>query len=681
MTQPEDVNATWEDIEHRREALAACPQGHQDRGQLAADLGIILYAGYYGFGDIALIKEAIKVQREALDLHPHEHPDRPSSCANLGAFLFEDYKQSGYIAVLDEAIELEREALVLLPLGQPGRASSCTNLGISLRTRYEQCSDINLLDEAIDLLREALKLRPLGHPYRAANCSHLAASVYMRYEQCGDPIFLDEAIELEMEALAMRPPGHPSRAAHCADLGVLLHSRFEQGGRIDLTLLNKAIELEREALALKPAGHPSQAGNCANLGSALHALYEHCGEVTLLDEAVELKRAALALRPPGHPDRSHSCTVLSISLIKAYEQTKDAALLDETIELCGYASGSAAPWPAMHALLILSEVHLIPDTSHFSIEKALQYVDLSFPSHVDHIQGFISHASYTLSQLVHVTTVWTAEIVLPICEIHSKIIDQLPLAAGLVLSTPAQLQTLKSTYHIGTDACVFATLVNQPSKAVELLDRAHGIVWAQALHQRDPQMEGAPPKLASELAGLLREISVPLTTHPGDLSYAHHQDRRCRQNTRIQALLREVRAKPGLERFKLGKTYSTLRNAACDHPVVVLVAGRGHAFALLMASAVEDEPQTLDLDLTSDDVQSLQSAAQDAGLRSRADTRADNSDAVGLRLGLKKIKKSGLHVDHKPLPVLADIWNKIVKPVLDHLNIKVSSPLALFCVR
>jgi tetratricopeptide (TPR) repeat protein len=676
MTQPEDADADadaiWEAIEHGREALAACPEGHPDRGQLAADLGMILYPGYCRFGDITLIKEGIKVQREVLDLCPRGHPDRSPICANLGVFLCEYYTQSGDIAVLDEAIELQREALVLLPPDHPDREFVCTSLGKSLHTRYGQCSDINLLDKAIELLREALKLRPPGHLMRAASCEILAASIYARYKQCDNTTFLDEAIELGQEALILRPSSHPLRATTLGHFGCFLHSRFEEGGRSDLTLLNKAIELDREALALQPAGHPSQASSLANLGSSLHTLFEHCGDVTLLNEAVELKRAALALQPLGHPDRSNFCTVLSTSLIKAYKQTKDAALLDEVIELCGYASRSAAPWQPMHALLNLAEIHLIPDTSYFSLAKALQYLDLSFPSHVDQIQGFISHAIYTLSQHWSLDIVMTAENILLLCQIYVKIIDRLPLAAGFVLDTSSRLQTLKSRHYIGTDACVVAALANQPSKAVELLDRAHGLVWTQALHQRDPQIEGAPSGLASELAVLLREISAPLTTQPGDLSYAHHQDRRYRQSTRIQALLREIRAMPGVERFMLGKTYDTLRAAAREHPVVVLAAGRGHAFALIMSSATEDQPRALHLDLTSDDLQSIQSAAQDAGLRSRADIR--EGDGLDARIGYKT---SGLHVHHKPFRVLAKIWHKIVKPVIDYLKLEVCILMAL----
>jgi hypothetical protein len=252
---------------------------------------------------------------------------------------------------------------------------------------------------------------------------------------------------------------------------------------------------------------------------------------------------------------------------------------------------------------------------------------------------------------------------------YAQLIDRLPLAAGFVLDTQSRLQTLKSTHHIGTDACVVALLAKQPSQAIELLDRAHGLVWAQALHQRDPQMEGAPAQLAAELAGHLLAIAAPMPTQVSDSSYlARHQDGRHKRNTRIQAILREIRAAPGSERFMLGATYATLRKAAHKHPIVVLVAGRGHAFALIMSNAAQDQPHTLRLELTSDELSALRVSAEQAGLRSRADMR---DCEPGTRIRYQKTETDD---NHKPHRVLREIWRKIIQPVLRCLQLEVCTP-------
>jgi hypothetical protein len=617
---------------------------------------------YVQCGDISMIDEAIVAGREDLVLQSPGHPDRADSCANLGASLHARYKQTGDAALLDEAIELEREALSLRALGCPGRANSCANLAILLCRHYDQTGDVSLLDEAIRLTREALSLHPPGHPDRAVSCANLARSLHTRYEETGDDALLNEAIELKREALALQPLGHPDRATTCTNLAVSLQARYEQSG--DIALLDEAIELKREALASRPPGHPRRAISCANLAVSLHGRYEQTGDVTLLDEEIALDREALSLRPPGHPDRAKSCVNLAISLHVRYKLTGDVVLLDETIETCSYAANHSSASRVWYPLTQLSRLHLLCNSPHYSISQALEYLQQSFQHEVDNIHLFMFDACSIAALIWDDAGIWSPRTTALFVDVYAKIVSQLPLVAGFVLDTPSRLKTLRSTRQVGSDACVAASLAEQSATAVALLDRAHGVVWAQALHQRDPQMEGAPKDLAIELEELLRTIAASAPVDSARLP-DHAQDLRHRQNTRIQVILREIRAMPGLARFMLGSTYDTLREAARDHPVVVLVASRGHAFALIMASALENEPQALRLDFTSDELLSLRSSAEQAGLRSRADTREGNTR------NRMQVQISKRNADHQPLRVLGDIWRKIVKPVIDYLGLQV----------
>jgi tetratricopeptide (TPR) repeat protein len=610
----ESAEATVLNISHTREALAACPEGHLDRAKYAQALGIYLYTRHSQTGDVTL---------------------------------------------LDEAIELEREALALRALGHLDRAVSCGNLATSLYTRYGQCGDLSLLDKSIELDREAMTLRPLGHSNRTLSCGNLAASLQARYNQCGDLGLLNEAIELQREAKALHPPGHPDRALSCGNLAFSLVLRYGQCG--DIGLLDEAIDLDSEALALQPPGHSNRALSCANLANSLHKRYEQCGDLDLLHKAIELEREALDLRPPGHPDRSRSCRNLSYYLMDHYRHTKDTTLLDEAIEICGHALEQGPSLEAWWLFHILFELHMIPNTSHFSLASALRYLNISFGSEFDSIREFILYTKSSLSRVWGASSVWASDTPLQLCNMYAQLIDRLPSAAGFVLDTPSRLQTLKSTHHIGTDACVVAILAKQPSQAIELLDRAHGIVWAQAMHQRDPQMEGAPPELAAELAGHLRAIATPAPTQFD----SSHQDGRHKRNTRIQAILREIRATPGSERFMLGSTYATLRKAAHKHPVVVLVAGRGRAFALIMSNAVQDQPHALRLEITSDELLAIRLSAEQAGLRSRADMRDCES---GTRLRYQRTETDD---NRKPHSVLREMWRKIIQPVLRYLQLEV----------
>jgi hypothetical protein len=177
-------------------------------------------------------------------------------------------------------------------------------------------------------------------------------------------------------------------------------------------------------------------------------------------------------------------------------------------------------------------------------------------------------------------------------------------------------------------------------------------------------MEGAPSELAAELAGHLHAIAAPTLTQ---LDHSH-QDGRHKRNTRIQAILQEIRATPGSERYMLGTTYATLCKAAHKHPVVVLMAGRGHAFALNMSNAAQDQPHTFCLELTSDDVLALRLSAKLAGLRSRADSMRGGEPEARLGIVSRRIEAV---VNHKPHQVLAEIWRKVTQPVINYLQLEV----------
>jgi tetratricopeptide (TPR) repeat protein len=570
-------------------------------------------------------------------------------------------------ANLVNKIQHAREALASSPLDHPDRAERAASLGQHLWIRYNHTGDISLINEAIELDREVLALRPPGHPDRAKSCNNLACSLHACYEQTGDVALLNEAIELKREALALQPQGHPDRAHSCSNLGSSLHARYDQTG--DGALLDEAIELKREALALRPPGHPNQAHSCANLGHSLHARYEQTGDVPLLDEAIELERKALALQPPGHPDRAHNCANLGYSLYARYQQNGDVALLDEAIEACIYASEHSSASRVWHSLVLLSQLHLIRDSPHYSVSKALDYLQQSIQNEVNNIHMFTPYVCYNTALVWDDSGVCTPHVTALLVDVYAKMVDRLPLVAGgFVLDTSSRLQSLKLTRQIGSDAFVAAVLADQPATAVTLIDRAHGVVWSQALHQRDPQMEGAPASLSTELEGLLSAIATRTPVDPAGIpDQRDTQDLRYRQNTRIQAILRQIRAMPGLSHFMLGSTYEALREVARNHPVVVLVAARGHAFALIMSSAEETEPHALSLTLTSDDLLSLRGSAEQAGLRSRADTRDGHTDTR------VRVQISKMNIHHQPLRVLADLWRKIVKPVIDHLQLEVCS--------
>jgi tetratricopeptide (TPR) repeat protein len=674
-----DITLLDEAIKLEREALALRPPGDPYRVNICDSLGTSLQARYKHAGDIVLLDEAIELGREGLALQPPGHPDRSNSCDILSVALCLRYDQTGDGALLDEGIELLREALAVQPTGHPYRARSCSNLGSLLKVRYEETGDVTLLDEAVELGREALMLRPPGHPDRAFACHDYAGLLLVRYRHTSDREMLYEAIELTREALALLPSGHPQRVVICGNLGCLLSIGYEHVGG-GVAMLDEAIELEREALALEPPGHPDRSNSCINLAASLYKRWDETGHITLLDEAIELSREALALQSPGHPDRVTSCTSLAVALCMRYKQTGDVAVLDEALDTCSYAAKHSSASLVWYPLTQLSYIHLAPGSPHYSPLEALGHLHRAFQHEVDDIHDFISQVCSNIRLIWNDSTVWSPHVTALLVNVYTQLIDRLPRLAGFVLNASSRLRTLGEARQVGSDACVAAILAQQPATAVTLLDRALGVVWTQALHQRDPQTEGAPQDLAIELEDLLRALAISESVDSASLpDYWHCQDLRHRQNVRIQAILRDIRAMPGLVHFMLGSTYETLCEAARDHPIVVLVAARDRAFALIMPSSSHAGPDILRLNVTSDSLQSFANSIGQTHLRYRAGSAEH-----------RRMESSGQDVPHAELTdqeramrtgnfgsewsPLASLWRDVVKPVLTHLHLAVRHP-------
>jgi hypothetical protein len=654
-------------ITMRREALALRSTGHPLRATSCNDLASALHTGYEVTGITALLDEATTLHREALALRPAGHPDRSASCSNLAIALQRRCEMTSGSDLLDETITLHREALALCPAGHPDRAISCNNLAVALISLYEVTGVTALLDEVITLRREALYLRPAGHLDRAMLCNNLASSLQTRYGVTGSSDLLDEAITLHREALFLTPAGHPHRAGSCNNLAVALRRRYGVTGIT--TLLDEAITLHREALDQCPARHPTRSDLCSSLATALGACYGVTGSSALLDEEIMLNREALALRPTGHPAHASSCHNLAAALWQHYQKTLDSTVIGEAIVLARESAASCSPSSSWRPLKILCRVHLDSDSSLLSISTAAQYLSQASALYPDNPALFLQGMQAYLDLIWLRPSYWTAEIARLLSNVYSNLIDRLSRMTGFVLDTTSQLAALKSARLFGPDACIAALFSNNPCQAMELLDHAHGVIWAQALHQRDPQLQQLPDDLASQLGMLLRAVSVPVVASDHETSeqrvpsFLSPQDIRHEQNSCIQTLLTEIRAMPGLDRFMLGHTYAELRKTADKHPVVVLASAHGLVYALIICNSVQEHPDALPLKITSDRLARLRHTATRAGLRTRTAMRDVESES-------DRQMRPGRFED-TALGTLASLWHDIVKPVVEHLQLPV----------
>jgi tetratricopeptide (TPR) repeat protein len=664
-----DVRLLAEAIDLEREALTLRPPGHPDCSLSTGNLGSFLMLYYQHTDDRSLLDESISLQREMHDMTPVEHPHRPLSCGNLALSLKVNYQCTGDYRLLDEAIDLERQALSILSAGHSNHASFCGNLAASLGMHYERTGDSRILDEAINLEREALDLRPQGHPRRALSCERLATFChkrYERYESTGDVHLLEEVIHLEREALALHPRGHPGRSLSCGNLANFLMTQYGCSGPVNAHLLDEAIELDREALILRPPGHPHRATSCGNLAVSLDLKFRLTGNVLLLDEVIDLEREALGLRPKGHPDRAMSCGNLAISLRKRYLRRDDETLLREIVTLQQDAVVIAHAHAAWRHSSELAWVHLQATGPFYDVSKAIVYLLQTLENEHDNIPAVVRVL------LERLEIIWDHSEDgqhVDLTAIYQRLVHLLPLLAHPTLDVQSQLQVMKASSRIGPDAFVNAAMKGLPMLGLEVLEMAQGLIWSQTLHRRDPQLENVPVQLASRLQRVLQATSTRSVaeSHSGEPTARTWHDTLHVHSSEAYALIREIRALPGLDRFMLGKAFEALSAAASHHPVVILVGARGRYYALIIASSVIQGHALLTLDLTDDEVNKTFFTRGGTGSRRGAHVSKHPSTALE-RLSLAKHVPVRSHRLDRHLRVL---WHKVVVPVLDCLGLKV----------
>jgi tetratricopeptide (TPR) repeat protein len=590
--------------------------------------------------------------------------DRLDACLSLASALRQRIVHHADDNLTDQIINLEREALDLCPEGHPDRSTSCVNLANILSTRYERTGDVGLLDEAIDLEREALGLRPEGHPDRSTSCVNLANILSTRYERTGDVGLLDEAINLEREALDLRPEGHPDRSRSCVNLVGSLKTRYERTG--DVGLLVEAIDLEREALGLRPEGHPGRSTSCGNLAISLSTHYERTGDVGLLDEAINLQREALGLRPEGHPDRSMSCGNLAVSLRTRFQLEGDADFLHQMFALRSEALTIAHKHAAWRHSTGLAWIHLQVTGPFYSVTAAITHLSQALKSEHDNIRKVVGALSHLLDE------VWNHDAEgkhIELITIYQRLVSHLPLLAHPALGVQIQLQAMKGCARLGSDAFVNAALAGDCSSGFESLELAQSMIWSQSLHRRNPQLKDVPESLADRLQELLHAMvmSSVVESHYGKAAARIQRDTLHVNSSRLDALVREIRALPGLDRFMRGENFETLRTAADDQPVVVLVGARGSNYALIIASSLIQGYTLLVLDINDEDVDNT--SFQTGAIRScRGGEALGDLQSTVERLSLGKHTPKRSERLNRSLKAL---WLKVVKPVIDHLGLQV----------
>jgi tetratricopeptide (TPR) repeat protein len=615
-----------------REALDLCPPGHTVRLMFLDSLAGALYARFGQLGELDALTETVELRRQALDLLPTVHPLRSTFANSLAVALQILSKQRGDLESLAEAVELHRQALKLCPQGHPDRADSLNNLAIAFNTQFEQLGDLESLAEAVKLHRQALDLYPQGHPDRSLSLNNLANALQTRFEQLGDLDSVAEAVELHRQTLDLRPQGRPARSSSLNNLANALQTRFEQLG--DLDSLAEAVELHREALDLRPQGHPDRSLSLNNLASALHTQFQRLDSISngfdidytpqhrafVLEEELGLLKEGLRSCADGHPMRMNFLFATEHCMLRTGSYAFDFA---EAIRYIMEALQHRAS-PARQSLRLSIGALRAVENAYQILLRPLGETDIG---------------KYCYDDLV--------------LETYSQTIRLLPGVASFGLDHAGRLRELSGAEAITRNAATRAIAAGRENEAIEMLEEGRGVFWSQALRLRTTDLDLLSVQDAQELRRLFRLLDVRSIVDESTTTPQRERlvEQRRRLSNSAEALISEIRSRPGMGRFLLPPALSSLVQSLPEGFVVFLNVSELGYHALI-------------LDGSKKSVQSLL-------LRLPNRIAGTNRKAV-------KDKLSNLRDNHDEFPAgdsvrcsLADLWVCIVKPIINLLQLQV----------
>jgi hypothetical protein len=674
-----DSGILEEAIDMSRQALKMCKEKGSLRRAVATELASNLALLYQRDGDVATLQEAISLLRAASRTYGMLSARRIDRIGLLASLLTALSNHNGDDNLLEEAITLQRWIVQSLKVVDEASMLQVLKLGTMLCASYQHSGDDALLNETINAYKALPDLPFLSPIISAHRHANTAVALCLLYLRVGDEITLDEAVDLQRLALKIQPENHFERPLYLTVMSELLRYRYDHNGDIDT--LEETMKLDRAVLDLCTGGHPFRPDACFNLATSLLKKFDSTADSQSLDEAIELQRAGLSLRLETSMNQSISKIYLAEALTHNYRISRAPNVIIEARKLCSSTLADLPPPDSWRGHIVLAEL-MILEGGHLAkedlIADALGHLSRAMSTSPGRPSEFVARLVamlHNIEELELSPTLWCST-----ASIYSRLVDMLPLLANRELSHHARLEALRSLGTLGSDAFTAAMSAQKPALAIELAENIRTVVWSQALKSGIPDMDKLPEDLASQLRTLLQTVipdSSPLAasgpTENGDQAPAHSQarDLRHEQNTKIQAILQQVRELPDLERFMLGQTYDALKKEAKEHPVIVLAEARQQCYALIIRSS-QDAPEVVTLSVGH--LEKLAPRGQQNMRGSSGVSYADEGER-GMLVSSRPHKESHAMISHQ---ALAALWEEVVKPILGHLQLEVRRMIAPF---
>ncbi|KAI0083320.1 CHAT domain-containing protein [Irpex rosettiformis] len=620
-------------------AVDLTPDGHPDKPSLFNSLGSSHQTRFRQLGKLEDLESAIALHARAVELTPNGHPDKPSRLSNSGNSHQIRFEQLGKLEDLESAISLHAHAVDLTPDGHPDKPSRLNNSGSSLKTRFERLGLIEDLESTIKLFTRAAELTPDDHPSKPGWLNNLASSLARRYERTRDLKDLETAIAHQSRAVDLTPDSHREKPSRLNNLGTKLQMKFEQLGSLDD--LGHAIMHLTNAVSLAPEGHPNKPGWLHNLSNSLQVRFNEAGNVPDLEEAFRCSTCSVDLLPKNHAARAPMLRLLGglfvTRLRSPFAQADDATRAIEVF-LEAMQHPNSHPLERFQACrqytVLLSE---FPDL--FTTPPRITLLDA-----YKYALGLIPQC------------IWMGN------NVRGRY-------------TSKELPVIGAVVNDGVTAAISA---GEYGLALEWLETGRAVVWSQVLQLRTPldDLRQLHPQLGDDLYHVSQVLQHAATSPYSSLP-SSTESRKTQPSLEDQAqsshtyaleyekLITQIRELDGFEDFLLPKTLSQLTDACVSGPVVVINVHESRSDALILHGAgnvVHVPLPDLSLFRATDVQNELWDLLRAKRFLNRSRCEMPHRDEHGEDRGGRVTAMDPPDMMRK---ILADLWNWMVKPIVD----------------
>ncbi|WP_290054926.1 CHAT domain-containing protein [Amycolatopsis solani] len=481
---------------------------------------------------------------------------------------------------LDRAVAELTEAVRLTPSGSVHHLGRLTALTNTRHEQFRRTGDRALLEDVTARFTEILDRTPAGDVNLPGRETNLALALLDQFRYFGITSALDSASGHLHRARSLIPPHDPFRPMLLSILGsVYLDTANGLAGKDERECVDEAIATLRQALSVATARFSTRGLLVNTLAVALR---RHPDQVVRA-EAEPCCRAWLATARPTDPGYDLVRSTLAAALLDRLRTAPDRPALEEAEHLAralaiGPASDHRVPvtnqLTLAHLLKIRAEQFGTPAARAEAVSVLHAVVNAPMPPD-ERVRAYA-----TLGELLAGHD-WSGS-----CHVYATAVELLARMVPRTWRHADREHGLSRFFALASDAAAAALSADDPHLAVELLERGRGILLGEA--HADPaaleRLTARHPGLAQRLREVDARISALRASSESPVTHAELLLRR-RLEAEESAVLAEIRAQPGFERFHQGPSCAELL-ARMPGPVVIVNACKHRADALLLADGV-----------------------------------------------------------------------------------------------